>query len=69
MARKRRLTETGRWIRTELDRLGWTQRELAERCGINYRVVNDVMVGCNRKPENIRRIKEALGHPGEKDAV
>ena len=61
MARKRRLTETGRWIRTELDRLGWTQRELAERCGINYRVVNDVMVGCNRKPENIRRIKEALG--------
>ncbi len=69
MARKRRLTETGRWIRTELDRLGWTQRELAERCGINYRVVNDVMVGCNRKPENIRRIKEALGHHGEKDAV
>ncbi len=69
MARKRRLTETGRWIRTELDRLGWTQRELAERCGINYRVVNDVMVGCNRKPENIRRIKEALGRPGEKDAV
>lgn len=59
MARKRRLTETGRWIRTEL----------AERCGINYRVVNDVMVGCNRKPENIRRIKEALGRPGEKDAV
>ena len=55
MARKRRLTETGRWIRTELDRLGWTQRELAERCGINYRVVNDVMVGCNRKPENIDR--------------
>lgn len=69
MARKRQLTELGRRIRMELDRQGMTQRELAEKCGINYRVVNDVMVGCNRKPENIRKIKEALECRGEKDAV
>ncbi len=61
MARKRPLTEFGRQIRKDLDCLGWTQRELASKCGINYRVVNDVMTGRNRKPENIRRIKEALG--------
>lgn len=69
MARKRQLTDLGLWIRAELDRKGMTQRELAEECGINFRVVNDVMVGCNRKPENIRRIREALGCREEKDAM
>ena len=69
MARKRPLTELGRWIRTELDQKGWTQRELADKCGINYRVVNDVMTGMNRKPENIVKIKEALGCREGKDAV
>lgn len=40
-----------------------TQRELADRCGINYRVVNDVLTGRNRKEENIRRIRETLAIP------
>lgn len=61
MPRKRPLTELGRAIRAELDSRGWTQRELADKCGINYRVVNDVMTGKNRKPENITKIREALG--------
>ena len=39
------------------------QRELADRCGINYRVVNDVLTGRNRKEENIRRIRETLAIP------
>lgn len=68
MPRKRPLTELGRQIRAELDRRGWTQRELADKCGINYRVVNDVMVGTNRKTENITKIKEILGCR-ERDAV
>ncbi|MCI8358089.1 MAG: helix-turn-helix transcriptional regulator [Lachnospiraceae bacterium] len=69
MPRKRPLTELGRQIRAELDQKGWTQRELADKCGINYRVVNDVMTGQNRKPENIAKIKEILGCREEKDAV
>ena len=60
MARKRQLTEFGVRVKSELDRKGWTQRELADKCGINYRVVHDVLVGLNRKPENVRRIKEVL---------
>lgn len=67
MARKRPLTELGCRIRAELDRKGWTQRELADKCGINYRVVNDVMTGMNRKQENISKIMEAL--ECAKDAV
>ena len=69
MARKRPLTEFGRWIRAELDIRGWTQRELADKCGINYRVVNDVMTGKNRKPENIMKIREILGCREEKEVV
>lgn len=69
MPRKRPLTELGRQIRAELDSRGWTQRELADKCGINYRVVNDVMTGMNRKPENIMKIRETLGCREGKDAV
>lgn len=63
MARKRQLTEFGISIKNELDSRGMTQRELADKCGINYRVVHDVLVGLNRKEENIRLISEALGIP------
>lgn len=61
MARKRQLTEFGISIKKELDSRGMTQRELADQCGINYRVVHDVLVGLNRKEENKRLISEALG--------
>ncbi len=63
MARKRQLTDFGRKVRKELDRRGMTQRELADACGINYRVVHDVLVGLNCKEDNIRRIEEQLGFP------
>ncbi len=63
MARKMRLTDFGIRVKGELDRRGMTQRELADRCGINYRVVNDVLTGRNRKEENIRRIRETLAIP------
>ena len=63
MARKMRLTDFGIRVKGELDRWGMTQRELADRCGINYRVVNDVLTGRNRKEENIRRIRETLAIP------
>lgn len=62
MARKKQLTEFGRRVKNDLDQRGWTQRELADKCGINYRVVHDVLVGLNKKPENISRIQEALEH-------
>lgn len=63
MARKMQLTDFGIRVKGELDRRGMTQRELADRCGINYRVVNDVLTGRNRKEENIRRIRETLAIP------
>ncbi len=63
MARKMRLTDFGIRVKGELDRRGMTQRELADRCGINYRVVNDVLTGRNRKEENIKRIRETLAIP------
>lgn len=63
MARKMRLTDFGIRVKGELDRRGMTQRELADRCGINYRVVNDVLTGRNRKEENIRRIRKTLAIP------
>ena len=47
-------------MKSELDKKGMTQRELADQCGINFRVVNDVLRGRNRKEENIRLIREAL---------
>lgn len=50
-------------MKQELDRRGMTQRELADECGINYRVVHDVLVGLNRKEITIRLISEALGIP------
>ena len=40
-----------------------TQRELADECGINFRVVHDVIVGLNRKEATIRLISERLGLP------
>lgn len=63
MARKRGLTDFGISVKSELDRRGMTQRELAEQCGINYRVVNDVLTGRNRKEENIRLIRDTLAIP------
>ena len=60
MARKVQLTEFGIRVKSELDKKGMTQRELADQCGINFRVVNDVLRGRNRKEENIRLIREAL---------
>lgn len=63
MARKNRLTDFGIRVKSELDRQGMTQRELADRCGINYRVVNDVLTGRNRKEENIKLIRETLALP------
>ncbi len=63
MARKNQLTEFGISVKQELDKRGMTQRELADACGINYRVVHDVLVGLNRKETTIRLISEALGIP------
>lgn len=63
MARKMRLTDFGISVKSELDRRGMTQRELAEQCGIDYRVVNDVLMGRNRKEENIRLIRDTLAIP------
>ncbi len=63
MARKMKLTEFGISVKSELDRRGMTQRELAEKCGINFRVVNDVLMGRNRKEENIKLIRETLAIP------
>ncbi len=63
MARKNQLTEFGITVRQELDRRGMTQRELADECGINFRVVHDIMVGLNRKEATIRLISERLGIP------
>ncbi len=63
MARKIRLTEFGIRVKGELDRRGMTQRDLADQCGINYRVVNDVLTGRNRKEENIKLIRETLAIP------
>lgn len=63
MARKMQLTEFGISVKSELDRRGMTQRELAEKCGINFRVVNDVLMGRNRKEENIKLIRETLAIP------
>ncbi len=60
MARKIQLTEFGIRVKGELDRRGMTQRDLADQCGINYRVVNDVLTGRNRKEENIKLIRETL---------
>lgn len=69
MPRKRPMTELGIQIRADLDRRGWTQRDLADKCGVNYRVINDVMTGYNKNPENIAKIKECLSCREEKDAV
>lgn len=63
MARKKRLTDFGIRVKSELDRRGMTQRDLADQCGINYRVVNDVLTGRNRKEENIKLIRETLAIP------
>lgn len=63
MARKMRLTDFGISVKSELDRRGMTQRELAEQCGIDYHVVNDVLMGRNRKEENIRLIRDTLAIP------
>lgn len=63
MARKIQLTEFGIRVKGELDRRGMTQRDLADQCGINYRVVNDVLTGRNRKEENIKLIRETLAIP------
>lgn len=63
MARKIQLTEFGIRVKGELDRRGMTQRDLAVQCGINYRVVNDVLTGRNRKEENIKLIRETLAIP------
>lgn len=63
MAGKKRLTDFGIRVKSELDRRGMTQRELADQCGINYRVVNDVLTGRNRKEENIKLIRETLAIP------
>ncbi len=63
MARKIQLTEFGIRVKGELDRRGMTQRDLADQCGINYRVVNDVLTGRNRKEENIKLIREMLAIP------
>lgn len=63
MARKKQLTEFGIRVKQELDRRGMTQRELAEQCGVNYRVVHDVLVGLNRKEATVRLIGESLGIP------
>ncbi len=60
MAGKKRLTDFGIRVKSELDRRGMTQRELADQCGINYRVINDVLTGRNRKEENIKLIRETL---------
>lgn len=61
MQRKRSLTELGRQIRAELDRKGWTQRELADKCGINYCVVNYVIIGQNRKLEEKLQMIRSFG--------
>lgn len=63
MARKMQLTDFGIRVKSELDRRGMTQRELAKQCGINFRVVNDVLMGRNRKEENIKLIRETLAIP------
>lgn len=63
MAGKKRLTDFGIRVKSELDRRGMTQRELADQCGINYRVVNDVLTGRNRKEENIKLIRKTLAIP------
>lgn len=63
MARKKQLTEFGLSVRRELDRRGMTQRELADECGVNYRVVHDILAGLNRKEATIRMISERLGIP------
>lgn len=63
MARKIQLTEFGIRVKGELDRRGMTQRDLAVQCGINYRVVNDVLTGRNRKEKNIKLIRETLAIP------
>lgn len=63
MARRKRLTDFGIRVKGELDRRGMTQRDLADQCGINYRVVNDVLTGRNRKEENIKLIRETLAIP------
>ncbi|MCX4341766.1 MAG: XRE family transcriptional regulator [Lachnospiraceae bacterium] len=63
MARKMRLTDFGISVKSELDRRGMTQRELARQCGIDYHVVNDVLMGRNRKEENIRLIRDTLAIP------
>ncbi len=63
MARKTKLTDFGIRVKNELDRRGMTQRELAQECGIDFRVVNDVLMGRNRKEENIRLIRETLAIP------
>jgi len=63
MARKTKLTEFGINVKGELDRRGMTQRELAQQCGINFRVVNDVLTGRNRKEENIKLISKTLAIP------
>lgn len=63
MARKIQLTEFGIRVKGELDRRGMTQRDLADQCGINYRVVNDVLTGRNRKEENIKLIRDTLAIP------
>ena len=55
--------KTGALIAQMRKEKGLTQRELADRCGINYRVVNDGLTGRNRKEENIRRIRETLAIP------
>ena len=63
MARKNQFTEFGLVVKQELDRRGMTQRELADDCGINYRVVHDVLVGLNRKEATARLIASRLGLP------
>lgn len=52
-------------LKMELLRRGITQRELAERTGIHYKVISDMLHGKNGKLEHKKTIRQCLDEWGD----
>ena len=53
--------ELGRRIRVERNRRDWTQRELADRAGLNQPAVSEIERGKAHTYDNLRRVADAFG--------
>lgn len=59
----------GQKLMITLIRYGITQRELAKRTGIHYKVISDIIHGKNCKPEHYNTIQRCLKEWGDQDAA